>query len=245
MSKKVVVTGATSGIGWAISLKLASLGCTVHALGRRAERLSELRAREPKIIGHVLDVTATDVAAQFDALALLDADVLINNAGLALGMAKAHEVSEADADTMIDTNVKALVHVTQAFLPKMVARNAGQVVMLGSVAGTYPYPGGNVYGATKAFVEQYTLGIRADLQGTRVRVTNIEPGMVKTEFSEVRFKGDHAKAAAVYAGVDALTADDIAETVAFCVQLPERVNINRLEVMSVAQSFAGFAFHRA
>jgi 3-hydroxy acid dehydrogenase / malonic semialdehyde reductase len=244
MAKKVVVTGATSGIGWAISLKLASLGCIVHALGRRSERLSELCARAPKIVGHVFDVTSADVAKQIDALGLLDADVLINNAGLALGMAKAHEVSEADADTMINTNVKALVHVTQAFLPKMVARNAGQVVMLGSVAGTYPYPGGNVYGATKAFVEQYTLGIRADLQGTRVRVTNIEPGMVKTEFSDVRFKGDHAKAAAVYAGVDALTAEDIAETVAFCVQLPERVNINRLEVMSVAQSFAGFAFHR-
>jgi NADP-dependent 3-hydroxy acid dehydrogenase YdfG len=172
-------------------------------------------------------------------------DVLINSAGGAFGLEAAPEADLDDWDRMVDTNCKGLMYVTRAVLPGMVARDRGHVINLGSVAGTYPYPGGNVYGATKAFVEQLSLNLRADLCGKRVRVTNIEPGMAETEFSLVRFKGDEARAKAVYQGFPPLSAEDVAEAVHWCATLPPHVNVNRLELMSVMQSFAGFAVKRS
>jgi 3-hydroxy acid dehydrogenase/malonic semialdehyde reductase len=163
--------------------------------------------------------------------------VLVNNAGLALGLGPAAEANLADWDRMVATNVTGLMHMTRALLPGMVARNSGHVVNLGSIAGSYPYPGGHVYGASKAFVKQFSLNLKADLIGTNVRVTDIEPGLCGgTEFSTVRFGGDDAKAAAVYAGTTPLTAEDIAEAVSWVVHLPAHVNINRIEMMPTCQA---------
>jgi 3-hydroxy acid dehydrogenase/malonic semialdehyde reductase len=184
-----------------------------------------------------------------DAIASLPAelaavDLLVNCAGGAMGMGPLQTGDVEDWEWMIDTNLKGLLYVTRAILPGMVARDRGHVINLGSVAGTYPYPGGNVYGGAKAFVRQLSLGLRADLAGSRVRVTDIEPGMAETEFSVVRFKGDEEKAKAVYDGFPALTADDVAEAVVWCASLPWHVNVNTLELMSVKQSFAGFSVAR-
>jgi 3-hydroxy acid dehydrogenase / malonic semialdehyde reductase len=249
MAASILITGATSGIGEACARMLSALGKPLVLVGRRTAKLEALRATLT-VPTHLLSLDIRDTAAIETAFASLPAaftevEILINNAGLALGLEKAPAASLSDWDTMIDTNVRALVHLTRHVLPGMVARNRGHIVNMGSVAGTYPYPGGNVYGATKAFVEQFSLHLRADLTGSRVRVTNIEPGMVATEFSEVRFKGDREKAKAVYTGFEPLTAEDIADAVRYVVTLPERVNVNRLELMSVDQSFAGFAVHRS
>jgi 3-hydroxy acid dehydrogenase/malonic semialdehyde reductase len=195
----------------------------------------------------VLDVR--DRAAIGAALAALPSglaavDLLVNNAGLALGLEPAYEADLDQWEEMVDTNIKGLIYLTRALLPGMVARRRGHVINLGSIAGTYPYPGGNVYGATKSFVHQFSLNLRADLAGTRVRVTSIEPGMVGgTEFSTVRF-GDATKAARVYQGADPLLPEDIAEAVHWAASLPERVNINVVELMPVNQTFAAFAIHR-
>jgi 3-hydroxy acid dehydrogenase/malonic semialdehyde reductase len=171
-------------------------------------------------------------------------DLLVNNAGLALGLSPAQEAEVSDWDRMVATNVTGLIHITRALLPGMVTRNRGHVVNLGSIAGTYPYPGGHIYGATKAFVRQFTLNLKADLVGTNVRVTDIEPGLCGgTEFSAVRF-GDEAKAAAVYRGTTPLTADDIAEAIAWVVGLPAHVNINRIEMMPTCQAPAPLAVKR-
>jgi 3-hydroxy acid dehydrogenase / malonic semialdehyde reductase len=243
--KTILVTGASAGIGAACVREFERRGNRVIALARRVERLAELKSDAV----HVCVCDVNDHEAVRKSLAALPAsyaeiDVLVNNAGLALGMAKAQDSTWEDWSTMIETNVRALTFMTHLLLPAMVKRNRGHVVNLGSVAGTYPYQGGNVYAATKAYVEQFTLALRADLHGTRVRVTNIEPGMVATEFSETRFKGDRERANKVYEGLEALTAQDIADSVAYVVDLPERVNVNRLELMSVAQSFAGFVLDR-
>ena len=177
--------------------------------------------------------------------ALAAVDVLVNNAGLALGLEPAHRASLDEWETMIATNCRGLVTVTRAVLPGMVERNRGHVVNVGSVAGSYPYPGGNVYGATKAFVHQFTLNLRADLLGSAVRATVVEPGMASdTEFSLVRFQGDAAKAAKVYEGVKALSPADVAETILWIVSLPAHVNVNAIELMPVQQAFAPFAIHR-
>jgi len=171
-------------------------------------------------------------------------DLLVNNAGLALGLEPAQQASLDDWDTMVDTNIKGLMYCTRAVLPGMVARNRGQIINVGSTAGAWPYPGGNVYGGTKAFVEQFTRNLRADLLGSRVRVSCIAPGMAETEFSTVRFKGDLQKAGKVYEGTEPLTAGDIAGIIKWISDQPEHVNINHLEVMSVFQSWAPFAVHR-
>ncbi len=247
MSETIFITGATSGIGEATARLFAERGHHLVLLGRRSDRLDALARELSNTVTIAADLRDFDTVKK--EIANLpeshrEVTVLVNNAGLALGMETAQRADVTDWDTMIDINVKSLVRLTHLFLPAFVERNRGHVINLGSVAGTYPYVGGNVYGATKAFVEQFTLNLRADLFGTRVRVTNIEPGMVATEFSEVRFKGDKERAAAVYRGVDALTASDIAEAVRYVAELPERVNINRLEIMSVSQSFAGFAVKR-
>jgi 3-hydroxy acid dehydrogenase/malonic semialdehyde reductase len=246
----VLVTGATAGFGAAIARRFASGGHRIVAVGRRADRLEALQAELGADRVHTLQLDIRDGAAVAAALASLpgvfaEVDVLVNNAGLALGLGPAHKASLAEWDTMIATNVTGLVHVTRALLPGMVARDRGHVVNIGSTAARYPYPGGNVYGATKAFVRQFSLNLRADLAGTRLRVTDVEPGLVGgSEFSTVRFGGDTERAAKVYEGADPLTPEDVAEAVHWVATLPPRVNINVLEMMPVSQSFAPLAISR-
>ncbi len=239
MSYTALVTGATAGFGAAIARHLVKAGHRVIATGRRADRLDALRAElGDAILPFALDVTdAEAVAALPGSLpeGWREVDVLVNNAGLALGLDPAFKVDLAQWDTMVATNVTGLIHMTRALLPGMVERNRGHVINISSTAGDYPYPGGHVYGASKAFVTQFTLNLKADLVGTFVRATAIEPGLVGgTEFSAVRF-GDAAKAAAVYKGTEPLTADDIAEAVTWVVDLPRHVNINRIEMMPTCQ----------
>jgi 3-hydroxy acid dehydrogenase/malonic semialdehyde reductase len=244
----VFVTGASSGFGAAVARRFAAAGARVVAAARRADRLRELAAElGPRLLPVTLDVR--DRAAVAGAVAGLPeefarVDVLVNNAGLALGLEPAQDADLDDWEQMIDTNCKGLVYCTRAILPGMVARRRGHVINLGSVAGTYPYPGGNVYGGTKAFVHQFSLNLRSDLHGTGVRVTCVEPGMADTEFSTVRFGGDRARAAAVYAGMQPMTADDIAESVYWAATLPQHVNVNTIELMATAQSFAPFQVAR-
>jgi len=245
----VLVTGATSGFGTAIARRFAREGHRIIAAGRRVDRLEALRAELGDAVLTVpLDVR--DRAAVERAVAGLPADLaaidlLVNNAGLALGLEPAQRASLDDWERMVDTNVKGLMTVTRALLPGMVARDRGHVVNIGSTAASWPYPGANVYGATKAFVHQFSLNLRADLLGTKVRVTVIDPGMVAgTEFSNVRFHGDDARAAQVYAGADPLTPEDVAETVWWVATLPARVNVNAIELMPVCQSYAGLAVAR-
>jgi 3-hydroxy acid dehydrogenase/malonic semialdehyde reductase len=246
----VLITGATAGFGAAIARLYATEGARVIAIGRRQERLDALvRELGPdKVLPIALDLRDTGAVAT--AIAALPAewaeiDLLVNNAGLALGLAPAQEASMADWEAMIDTNTKGLVAMTRAVLPGMVARDRGHIINIGSTAGEWPYPGGNVYGATKAFVRQFSLNLRADLFGTQIRVTDIEPGLVGgTEFSTVRFGGDAQKAAGVYANTDALTPEDIAETVHWVASRPARVNVNTLQVMPVCQSFGPLRVNR-
>lgn len=245
----VIVTGASAGFGLAITKRLIKDGHRVIGVARRRDKLLALAADlGERFHPLALDVIDHDqVRAALTALpaAFVEIEALVNNAGLALGLEKAHQADITDWRRMIDTNISALVELTHAVLPGLVARNKGTIINLGSVAGTYPYPGGNVYGASKAFVQQFSLNLRADLLGTAVRVTNLEPGLVGgTEFSTVRFKGDSEEAAKRYQGVQSLTPDDIAESVAWVLHLPAHVNINRLELMPVAQAFAPLAIHR-
>jgi 3-hydroxy acid dehydrogenase / malonic semialdehyde reductase len=242
VTKTVFVTGASAGFGASIARRFAADGDRVVVTGRRADRITDL-AKE--LGGSVLPVTfdVRDRAAVATAVAGLPAefaeiDVLVNNAGLALGLEPAQNADLDQWDQMVDTNCKGLTYCTRAILPGMVARRRGHVINLGSIAGTYPYPGGNVYGATKAFVHQFSLNLRSDLHGTGVRVTSVEPGLSGgTEFSVVRFDGDQAKANQVYQGVDPLGPDDVAEAVHWTASLPAHVNINVVEMMPVAQSF--------
>ena len=245
----VLVTGATAGFGAAMARVFVKNGHQVIAAGRRAERLEALAAElGPNLLPVKLDVT--DKGAIHAALASLPADwkevdVLINNAGLALGIKGAHEAELEDWETMIATNCTGLVTITRALLPGMVERGRGTIINLGSVAGAYPYPGGNVYGATKAFVEQFTLNLRADLIGTGVRATNIAPGLCGgTEFSNVRLKDD-AAAVKVYEGTTPLTADDIANTAFWIATLPQHINVNSIELMPTCQGFSPFAIKRS
>jgi NADP-dependent 3-hydroxy acid dehydrogenase YdfG len=244
-----LVTGATSGFGEAMARRLLAAGARVIATGRRTDRLDALAAevRSDRLLTRPLDVRPeASIEALMPGLppAFAAIDILFNNAGLALGLGKAHEASLADWETMIETNVTGLVRVTRAVLPGMVARDRGDVMNLSSVAASYPYPGGNVYGATKAFVRQFSLNLRADLLGTKVRVTSIEPGMAETEFSVVRFAGDADKAANVYKGVHAMSADDVALVCESVLKLPAHINVNTLELMPVQQAFGAFAVDR-
>lgn len=246
--KLALVTGATSGFGLATAEALARAGARVIATGRRRDRLDALAARHPGAI-HPLVLDVRDRAAVEAAVRglppdLAAIDVLVNNAGLALGLEPAQRASLDDWDTMIATNCRGLVAVTRAVLPGMVERGRGHVVNVGSVAATYPYPGGNVYGATKAFVRQFTLNLRADLLGTGVRATVIEPGMAETEFSLVRFQGDAARAAKVYEGVQPLRGEDVADAILWCLRAPAHVNVNAVELMPVQQAFSPFAISR-
>ena len=244
----VFVTGASSGFGAAVARRFATAGARIVAAARRADRLKDLAAElGPRVLTVRLDVRDRSAVAETVAglpQEFAQVDVLVNNAGLALGLNPAQDADLDDWDQMIDTNCKGLVYCTRAILPGMVARRRGHVINLGSVAGSYPYPGGNVYGGTKAFVHQFSLNLRSDLHGTRVRVTCVEPGMADTEFSTVRFSGDRAKADAVYAGMQPMTADDIAESIYWAATLPEHVNVNTIELMATAQSFAPFQVAR-
>lgn len=244
----IFITGATSGFGAATARRFAKSGARLILTGRRTDRLLALKA-ELTVPVHLITLDVRDKDAIFAAIEALPADfaaidILVNNAGLAQGLDPAYKSNLDDWETMIDTNVKGLAFCTRAILPGMVERKRGHVINLGSVAGTYPYPGGSVYGGSKAFVEQFSLNLRNDLGGSNVRVTCIEPGMCETEFSVVRFKGDAEAAARVYQGMQPLTAADIAEQIHWVASLPAHVNINRLEVMPVAQSWAPFAVHR-
>ncbi|UVL53640.1 SDR family NAD(P)-dependent oxidoreductase [Pseudomonas sp. B21-036] len=246
----VLVTGASSGFGKAIAQRLVNDGHRVVGIARRLERLEQLADQlGERFYPVALDITDKEAVAALPGglpAEFATLDVLVNNAGLALGLERAQDADLNDWRAMINTNIIGLTELTHAVLPGMVARNKGTIINLGSVAGTYPYAGGNVYGASKAFVQQFSLNLRSDLAGTALRVTNLEPGLVGgTEFTTVRLRGDAGEAAKRYDDVTPLTADDIAEAVAWIIQLPAHVNINRIEVMPVAQSFAPLAIHRA
>jgi len=249
MNRTVFITGASAGFGAAAARQFAARGDRLILAARRTSPLQALRDElGGQTAVHTLQLDVRDRQAVERAVANLpeafrEVDILLNNAGLALGLEPAHQVALDDWETMIDTNIKGLTYCTRFLLPG-IARNCGHIINIGSTAGSWPYPGGNVYGATKAFVEQFSRNLRTDLLGKRVRVTCIKPGMAETEFSKVRFKGDEEKAAKVYTGVDALTAEDLAGIIVWVADQPDHVNINSLEVMSIDQTWGPFAIHR-
>ncbi|MCJ8157609.1 SDR family NAD(P)-dependent oxidoreductase [Sphingomonas sp. LaA6.9] len=249
MTGTVLITGATAGIGAAAARRFASAGWKVIATGRRQERLERLVGEIGADKVHACAFDMRDDAAIDAAISALpqnfrDIDVLINNAGLALGTGPAQESDLSQWRQMIDTNITGLVTITHRLLPILIARK-GAILNISSTAATYPYRGGNTYGGTKAFVSQFSLGLRSDLHGTGVRVTSIEPGMVETEFTVVRTGGDQAASDALYGGADPMTAEDIAETLHWVATQPAHLNVNRIELMPVSQSFAGFQVVRA
>ncbi|MGN6278550.1 MAG: SDR family NAD(P)-dependent oxidoreductase [Sphingomonas sp.] len=245
--RTALITGATAGIGEAAARAFVAAGWRVVGTGRRRDRLQALGEE----LGEAFHGAAFDVCddaardAALDALpdGFRDIDLLVNNAGLALGTAPAQDADVDQWKTMIDTNVVALVSLTRKLLKGLIERK-GAIINLSSVAATYPYTGGNVYGGTKAFVKQFSLGLRADLHGTGVRVTSIEPGMVETEFTVVRTGGNQDASDKLYAGADPMTGEDIARTLLWVAELPPHLNINSLELMPVSQSFAGFQVAR-
>ena len=246
--RTALITGATAGFGRAAARKFVAEGWQVIATGRRGDRLEALRAE----LGDALHPTCFDIRDEAAMGAALDAlperfrgiDLLVNNAGLAQGTRPAQEALLSDWKTMIETNVTALVTLTHALLPTLIARK-GAIINISSTAATYPYPGGNAYGGTKAFVSQFSLGLRADLHGTGVRVTSLEPGMAETEFTVVRTHGDQAASDALYGGAQPMTENDIADTMFWVASQPPHLNVNRIELMPTSQSFAGFQVHRA
>ena len=249
MDKTALITGATSGFGRAAVERFVAAGWRVVACGRRAERLQALvdALGADKVHAAVFDIR--DELAMQSAITALparfrDIDLLVNNAGLALGTRPAQESSLDDWRTMVETNILALVTMTRALLPTLIERK-GAIVNVSSTAANDPYTGGNVYGGTKAFVSQFSLNLRADLHGTGVRVTALEPGMAETEFTLVRTHGDQAASDALYAGARPMTATDIAETIFWIASLPPHLNVNRLEMMPASQSFAGFQVARS
>ena len=247
--KIVMITGATSDLGVAFAKRFAALGCSLVLHGRDKAKLQAMAKKLPQVPTHLMVVDLRDTDAIAAAVAAIPpafsaVDVLINNAGGALGLDKFQEMCLADADAMIDANCRSLVHMSRLVMPQMAERKTGHVINITSVAASWPYPGGNVYGASKAFARQLSLEMRCDLQGTNVRVTSIEPGMVETSFSLKRFKGDEKKASQVYANTTPLTPEDIAEAVVWTATLPPHVNVNSMEIMPTKQSWQGFAIER-
>jgi 3-hydroxy acid dehydrogenase/malonic semialdehyde reductase len=250
MSRTVMISGASSGFGRACAKRFAQAGDRLVLLARRKERLEALAAelgRADDIRLLVCDVT--DARALESALNSLEApfeapDILINNAGLALGLEPAHRADIQDWETMINTNIMALVRMTRLILPGMVARDHGHIINIGSTAGNWPYPGGNVYGASKAFVQQFSRELRADVLGKKIKVTNIEPGLAETEFSLVRFKHDSERAGKVYDGTRPLTPEDIADIIFWVCSTPAHVNINAMEIMPLCQAWGPFNIDR-
>lgn len=252
MTFTLFITGATSGFGEACARRFAEAGWSLVITGRREERLQALAeelGEKVEVLPLVVDVR--DRAAMEAAIGGLPERFgklrgLINNAGLALGTDPAPKCSLDDWDTMVDTNIKGLLYTTRLLLPKLIAHGRGAgIVNLGSIAGSYPYPGSHVYGGTKAFVRQFSLNLRNDLVGTGVRVTDIEPGLCESEFSLVRFGGDQAKYDATYAGAEPIQPQDIAETIFWVLNQPAHININTLELMPVSQTWAGFSIDRS
>lgn len=240
------ITGVTAGIGEAAARAFVGAGWRVIGTGRRADRLAALQAELGDAL-HTLEFDVRDAAARDAALddlpeAFRGVDLLINNAGLALGLEPAQQAALSNWTTMIDTNITALVSITHKLLPQLIERK-GAIINLASVAANYPYPGGNVYGATKAFVRQFSLNLRSDLIGTGVRVCSIEPGMVETEFTLVR-TGSQETSDKVYAGVNPMTAEDIAATMLWVAQQPPHLNVNTIELMPVNQAWSPFLVHR-
>ena len=246
MNNIALITGASSGFGEATARKLAANNWQLILVARRIERLEALK----KEIGEaVIACICLDVRDRETVIKLLSpwngkVSLLVNNAGLAVGLDPAWQADLDDWDTMIDTNIKGLTYVTRALLSGMVEQGRGHIINIGSIAGSYNYPGANTYGATKAFVERFSMNLRSDLHGTTVRITNIEPGFSESEFSNIRFKGDDEKAAALYKGTKPLMPEDIAEAIVWCANLPQHVNINRLEIMPTVQSFGPFPIVR-
>ena len=250
MNKTAMITGATSGFGKATAELFAKNGYDIVISCRRADRLDSVQKELEKTTRvHSISLDVSDQKAVFRAVEEIletfgSIDVLVNNAGLALGLEPAHRAELSDWEEMVDTNVKGLMYCTRAILPAMAEKGSGHVVNIGSIAGTYPYPGGNAYGATKAFVKQFSRNLRADLAGTGIKVTNIEPGLAETEFSIVRFKGDRDKAENVYQNTEPLVAEDIAQTVFWVVSAPSHVNINSVEIMPVCQAWGPLSVNR-
>lgn len=240
----VLVTGVSSGFGEALVRLLVTKGYNVVGVARRKDKLATLKNELGERFVPLL-MNVSDIGSIKEALSSLPAshrliNVLINNAGLALGVEPAHQASLEDWTQMVDTNIRGLIALTHAILPEMVERNEGYIINIGSTAGNWPYAGGNVYGATKAFVKQFSLNLRADLLGTQIRVSNLEPGNVAgTEFSAIRYYGDETRAQKVYEGFENMTAVDIANIMLWLIESPKHINVNTLEVMPVAQSFAG------
>lgn len=244
----VLITGATGGFGKAFARRFAAAGCALILHGRDSDKLDKLcetiDAPVHKLVFDLQDKEETIKALHTLPEAFKNIDLLINNAGGALGLEKFQEANLDDVEAMIEMNSTSLVRITRQIIKGMTDRKRGHVINIGSIAGNWPYPGGHVYCAVKAFVRQFSLSVRADLTGTNVRVTNIEPGMAETTFSLQRFKGDKEKADAVYAGTQALQAEDIAETVFWTATLPDHVNVNALEVMPTQQSFSALTVER-
>jgi 3-hydroxy acid dehydrogenase/malonic semialdehyde reductase len=249
MKKNILITGASAGFGKACAKKYAGPDNRLILAARRIEKLEALQRELHDTESLVLQLDVRDRKDVEEALSGMpepfqEVDILINNAGLALGFEPAYEADLDNWETMVDTNIKGLMYCTRQILPGMVKRQQGHIVNIGSVAGSTPYPGGNVYGATKAFVKQFSNNLRSDLHGTPIRITNIEPGLAETEFSLVRFNWNTERASEVYQGTQPLTAEDIAEMVFWVTGLPPHININRLEVMPVCQAWAPFSIHR-
>lgn len=250
MMKTIMITGATSGFGEATARLFASQGWKLILTGRRQQRLANLQSElgGPEQV-HTCCFDITDRSAVEQAFNTLPApfstiDVLLNNAGLALGLEPADQTDLDDWDQMVDTNIKGLMYCTRIALPKMKQQGKGYIINIGSVAGNWPYPGGNVYCASKAFVRQFSLAIRADLLGSGIRITNIEPGNAETEFSMVRFKDDEQRAEGVYQKTVALTAQDIADTILWLANTPEHVNVTTMEIMPTEQATGPLAIYR-
>lgn len=244
----ILITGATGGFGEAFCKRFTDIGSKIIVHGRNAGKVNDICA-SLNVPTHPLIFDICDKQATLNELNSIpdefkDIDVLINNAGGALGLDKAYEANLEDWEQMIEINNTSLIRITRAILPNMVKRKKGHIINIGSIAGNHPYPGGNVYNAVKSFTKMFSLSIRADLTGTNVRVTNIEPGNTETQFSLARFKGDKERAAAVYANTTPLIAEDIAETVIWAATLPEHVNINTLEVMPTQQTFGPLVIER-
>ena len=248
--KTIFITGASSGFGEATARKFSSEGHRLILLARRREKLIDLAHQlggENKC--HLISADVRDKEEVENALSDLpeeyrSIDVLVNNAGLALGLGPAEDASLKDWEVMVDTNIKGVIYLTKAVLPGMIRRGHGHIINIGSVAGSWPYPGGNVYGSTKAFVQQFSRNLRSDLSGKNIRVSLVEPGMSETEFSLIRFEGDQEKAKAVYHSMSPLSADDIAETVFWICSMPAHVNVNQIELMPIAQAWAPFSVYR-
>ncbi len=246
--KTALVTGASAGFGYAIAKKLAASGIKVVACARREDKLKELSAQNSNIYPCRLDVSdRKSVESLSERLpeGLRDIDVLINNAGLALSQDRAQECSLDEWQTMVDTNISGVLYMTRKFLPAMVRRNLGYIINIGSTAGSWPYAGGNVYGGTKAFVEQFSRNLRTDLKGTAVKVTIVKPGLCgDTEFSSVRFHGDQNKVDSIYSDTDSVTPEDIADTILWLVNTPAHMNVNDMEIMPVCQTYAGLSVEK-